>query len=93
MQIKILLMMIPFIFLFSGCTPKVITKIEYREPPKYNFQKIDLTGVKIKIDDYKNLSAKEVREICTPSLIKLQDIYKPSKEFYDNQIDEYKKGK
>lgn len=115
MKTKILLIMITFTFLFSGCTPKTITKIEYKEPPKYNFQKINLTGVQIKIDNHKfikekptrewiiydkkndtliiNLSAKEVRDICTPSLIKLNEIYKPSIKFYENQIDEYLKEK
>lgn len=38
-----------FILLYSGCTPKVITKTIYVPAPYYNFQTVDINNSKLEI--------------------------------------------
>jgi hypothetical protein len=77
-----------------GCSSKVEpvkvetkwrTKIEYREAKRYDFQKVDLTGVYIELKDV------ETRKLCTPSLLEARDIYTGVIKYYELMIDEYKR--
>ena len=51
--------------------------------PKYEFQKIDTSGV------YIDMKSKEVQRVCTPSLLELNEVYQGIIGFYDYQIDSY----
>lgn len=68
--------------LISGCTPKTITKIQYIKEQPYDFQTVNLQGA------YIDLSPEE--QVCIPKLQELNTIYKETKQFYDNQIEDYK---
>lgn len=67
--------------LISGCSQKVEPEKIYIEPKAFEFQKLDFTGVYIELQENEN--------ICIRPLKELNAIYKESKQFYDEQIDDY----
>ena len=78
-------------FIFSGCSnkvpEKVVVKTEYVYEEPYKFEKIDLDGV------YIELGTKEIQKMCTPGLLEINSIYKGAIEYYDWQIDTYRKDR
>jgi len=84
MKIQVLVLML-IVFILSSCSTKQVEpRVKYIKNEKFEFQKIDLSGVYVELD-------KKDRKRCTKYLIDLNDIYSGIIDFYDYQIDEYNK--
>lgn len=68
--------------LINGCAQKE-PQIIYKKTPYYDFQKVDLKGAYIELE--------EQQQVCIPLLKELNIIYKETKNFYDEQINDYKR--
>lgn len=88
--IKLTLVALGIIFFSSGCAqkePDVVTKIEYVREEPWKFEKIDMAGV------YIELGSKEEQRMCTPALMKLDEVHRGVRKFYEEQIDAYEESR
>jgi len=81
-KLNLILSLLIVSILISGCTQKE-PKIIYKEAPYYDFQIISLKGAYLELT--------ENQQICVPLLQQINTIYKQTKTFYDEQIEDYKK--
>jgi len=90
-NLKILSLLIVSI-LISGCTQKE-PEIIYKKAPIYKFQTVDFKNAYIEAKEASinetKLSKAEVLKVCNPLLQELNTIYKETKSFYDEQINDY----
>lgn len=87
--IKWILIASGFTLLLSGCAvkPEIIERTVYVKEEPWSFEKLDMNGV------YIELESKEVQRICTPSLLKLDELHRGVRKFYEEQIDAYEESR
>lgn len=102
-KLKLILSLLIVSILINGCAGKE-PKIKYKKAPVYDFQIVSFKSSYIEsepkyitIDTKKvtrkeyRLTSAEVMQICRPLLQELNTIYKETKSFYDEQINDYKR--
>lgn len=102
-KLKLILSLLIVSILINGCAQKE-PKIIYKKAPVYDFQIVSFKNSYIESEpkyiaiDIKKVTNKryeltsaEVMQICRPLLEELNVIYKETKYFYDEQINDYKR--
>lgn len=78
------LILIPLLFIISGCA----TKVTYEKAPNFTFQKIELPVNGIRVD----AGTKEVQRMCTPVVLEVSTVLRGVIDFHDDQIDRYRRS-